>query len=193
MPLKPHPESDRLARLFAEPDLPLRPWRGDGYRFAAPKFASPRAFVDGVGSQRFGSRWIPAGVARAVHACASPEGALAESLAQHRGANIPDWQAMPLVVCGLRVEVAAAFDLSDGAVRRVSRLWRRALFGGDWREDNRAGLEALPQSVGRAAFACGRVAALVVPSAVDPAYVNLVVFPDRLRPGDRLEARQDGV
>jgi RES domain-containing protein len=188
-----HPEAERWASLFAAEAIPLRSWKGDVYRLAAPKYASPQAFVDGEGARRFGSRWIPAGTARAVHAALTPEGALAESLAQHRRANIPDWQAMPLLLCGLRAETAAALDLADAAVRRALRISRRLLCDVDWRAENRAGREAPSQALGRTAYACGKIAALVVPSAVDAQLTNLVVFPARLRPGDRLEARQDGV
>lgn len=190
MGLEPHPDFDGLKDRLAEGKAALRRFSGACYRFAAPRYAGPTELVSGEGARRFGSRWLPPGVAAAVHGSTRPELAMAESLAQHRRANIPDWEAMPLVVCGVRVVVGRMLDLTERENRRALRISLDRLLGVDWRAENTAGRESLSQAVGRAAFADLRIEALLVPSAVDGPGANLVVFPARLAGRSRLSALQ---
>ena len=61
----------------------------------------------------------------------------------------------------------------------------------DWREENDSGRESLTQAIGRAAHAA-RIQGLLVPSSQLPKQTNLIVFPDRLAAGSRLEVDHAG-
>ena len=56
---------------------------------------------------------------------------------------------------------------------------------------NAGGRVAPTQALGTVAYDQGRFEALRVPSAQDPKASNLVVFPDRLRPGSQVRVYDD--
>lgn len=62
------------------------------------------------------------------------------------------------------------------------------MIGCDWRCENAAGQEALPQTMGRAAFELG-AHGIIVPSAVKRTFKNLNVFPDNLSGASQLKIR----
>jgi RES domain-containing protein len=107
-------------------------------------------------------------------------------LAQYRRENIPEWQAMPLVVRALRVTLTLALDLTDGATRRSIRVSEQRMTSVPWTEDNLGGREALPQAIGRSAFEAG-FQGLLVPSAALPHATTIVVFPGNLDATSSLE------
>lgn len=185
--LRPHPEYPRLERAvrrLVARGLPAH-WSGACYRFASAKWGDLSVFLTGKGTLRFGSRWLAPGIAPAVYASLSPETALRETLAQQTRFGLPAWQAMPLLVRGVSVEVEQVVDLTDGATRAGLRTSAKRLFESDWRAWNSSRRETLAQALGRAVLAA-RVEGLLVPSAEDPEGTNLVVFPEVLRPGSRL-------
>jgi RES domain-containing protein len=190
MELVEHEEYERLARNLTRGRQVLRAWKGTCYRFASPRYSEPTELLSGQGALKYGSRWIPPGVAATVHGSTTPRLAFAESLARYQRANVPEWQAMPLVVCAVLVEVSSLLDLTDGKTRRSLRVSLGRLLAVDWGGENRAGREAIGQALGRAAFDARGVEGLLVPSSTGEPGANLVLFPERLRLGSRLEVRQ---
>ena len=185
--MRSHPDYPRIvacARAGPRADLvgrrvPLR----------LPAYAGARDLLSGEGVRRYGGRWNAAGSFAAVYASLTPETAVAEALAHSRHYGIPDADVLPRVLVALDASLAALADLTDGGARRILRVSRRRLCGEPWRRAAEAGREALTQAIGRAAFEAG-LEALLVPSAASRAGANLVVFPERLRPGSRLAARR---
>jgi RES domain-containing protein len=190
--LSSNPEFSRLARaLAAHPTLP-RPWSGVVFRSASPAYAGSRDLLSGEGVRRYGGRWNPPGSLAAVYASTTPETALAEALAQFRRYGIPDREAMPRVLTALEARLSRLLDLTDGSVRRLLRVSRRRMAGEPWRALQERGREAVTQAIGRAAFEAG-VEGLLTPSAAARKGVNLVVFPEALRPGSSLAVAQKEV
>ena len=187
--MTPHPEFERLAAAVRR--LPSGPWRGVAYRSASPAYAGSRDLLSGEGVRRHGGRWNAAGAFPAVYASLTPETAVAEALAQFRYYGIPDADAMPRVLVALDASLAALADLTDGRTRRVLRVSRRRMRADSWRAAAERGRESLAQAIGRAAYDA-RLEGLLVPSAADRKGVNLVVFPERLRPESRLEVHAAG-
>lgn len=93
--------------------------------------------------------------------------------------------AMPRVFVSLRVHVQRILPLTDGHTRAVLRVSHRRLTEEHWQDEQDCGREALTQAIGRIARDLG-FEGLLVPAA-QGAGQNLVVFPDRLLPGSRLE------
>jgi len=155
-----------------------------GYRSATPKYARETDLLTGAGSRQHGGRWNPPGVA-AVYASLTPEVAMEEALAHFRYYGIPPHAAMPRTFVAIHARLSRVLDLTEGAVRRRLRIAEQRMLEADWRRDLRAGREALPQLVGRAAHAAG-LEALLVRSTQDPAGKNLVVFPENLRSSSQL-------
>ena len=185
MSIEPHPEFKRL--LDACRKASARAWAGTVFRSATPRYATASDLVSGAGARTYGGRWNPPHALAVVYASTTPETALAEALRQARTAGIPDAAVLPRTFAALRVRVGRVLDLTDAAVRKVFGLSAAELVDADWESDNAAGVEALTQALGRAAFQAG-FQALLVPSAAAPDGANLVVFPDRLSPRDELYA-----
>lgn len=179
--LIPHSDHDRLlvALRKSRAENRCRSFRGEAYRAAAGPWSEAPELLSGAGALRYGSRWLAPGVAPVLHLASTPELALSEALARHRRANVPEWQAMPLVVRGVRIDVDVLFDLGDGELRRALGVSATRLRAEDWEDANHRGEEALTQAIGRAALAAG-IEALRVPSAADAAGRNLVIFPGLL-------------
>ena len=185
--MRSHPDFPRFARAIAR--IPPRTWEGVAFRSVSPAYAGARDLLSGEGVRRHGGRWNAAGSFAAVYASLSPETAVAEALAHARHYGIPDAEALPRVLVALDASVAALVDLTEARARRILRVSRRRLRGEPWRRAADAGREALTQAIGRAAFE-GGLEGLLVPSAASRTGVNIVVFPERLRPGSRLAVRR---
>ena len=186
MPLAPHPEYERLRGSLHGAHHGIS-WKGTCYRVAEERWSRAHDLFAGEGARRAGGRWNQPGTA-AAYASLELEAALLEWKAQLRRAGIPLEQAMPAVVSTGEVELEQVLDLADAALLRELGLTRTKLLASGWADENATGRESLSQALGRAALASG-YEALLVPSAVAKAR-NLVLFPQALRPGSRVAARE---
>lgn len=167
----------RLARLAPS----ATPFEGVVYRSSSPAYATETDLLTGEGSRRFGGRWNPPGIAL-VYASLTPETAMAETLAHYRYFGIPIEEAMPRTFIAIEVKVQCILDLRDGKVRQRLQLSEERIVTSDWRADVNEGREPISQRLGRAAHVA-TLEGLIVPSAADRKGHNLLIFPDRLRPG----------
>jgi RES domain-containing protein len=156
-----------------------RPWSGDVYRFAIPRWATRAQLLSGDGALRAGGRWHFAGAFRAVYASLSPETALAESLAHYRRFDIAIRTAMPRTISAIVVSLRRIGDLNDGLVRRKLGVSYAHMLQEEWWSRQSLGKEALTQCIGRSAFEAG-LEGLLVPSAAMVGGRGLVWFPDNL-------------
>lgn len=170
----------RFRRLL--PDAGV--FAGTVYRSSTPQYATETDLLTGAGSQRFGGRWNPIGVA-VVYASLTPEAALAEALAHYRYYSIPIQDAMPRTFVAISAKLQAVLDLRVGAVRQRLQASLGRILTVDWRKEVAAGREPITQSLGRAAAEVG-LEGLIVPSAADMNGHNLLVFPKNLRGGSEI-------
>ena len=181
----PHPDSPRLSRGIRR-CVPLSTrFTGILYRVASVRRANPEDLVAGMGSLLTGGRWTPPGAFRAVYASLDEATALDEARQQNVRQSVPTWMALPLVVTAIEVELSSVLELTDGRVRRALRVSRQRMVAEPWWTMQDQGHEALTQAIGRLARDHGFVA-LLVPSTLESAAANMVIFPDRLTPTDRL-------
>jgi RES domain-containing protein len=122
---------------------------------------------------------------RAVYASLDEGTALNEARQQNVRQGVPTWMSLPLVVTAIEAELSPVLDLTDGRVRRALRVSRQRMVAEPWWSMQDQGLEALTQAIGRLARDDGFVA-LLVPSTLGVIAANMVIFPDRLTPTDRL-------
>lgn len=151
-----------------------------GYRSATPKYARESDILSGEGSRLNGGRWNPIGLA-AVYASLSPETAMAETLAYYRYYGLPLPQAMPRLFVAVSFHLSAVLDLTDGEVRRRLKISEQAMLTCDWRKEVAAMRNPITQLIGQAAQAAG-FEGLQVRSAADSDGLNLIAFPQNLRP-----------
>lgn len=98
----------------------------------------------------------------------------------------------PRVFCGAAVTLQAVLDLTDGGVRRRLGFTLAELLDEDWLAIQDAGDESWTQAIGRGAYVAG-FEAVLAPSARDrPRGKNLVVFPERIRAGSKIELLGQG-
>jgi RES domain-containing protein len=183
--LVPHPESNELAKAMQDCLARAIPWSGSIFRSTSPEYANTTDLLSGVGSKSNGARYTPKGSFPTVYGSLDPDTAMHEALAFHRRAGIPVEQAMPRVFVSMRVALRRILPLTDRRTRALLRLSVRRLTRVRWQDEQDSGREALTQAVGRIARELG-FEGLLVPSA-QGAGQNLVLFPDRLLPGSRLE------
>lgn len=182
MPLS---EIERLRRAMRRCRPMAGPWSGVLFRSVSPEYANSRDLVSGLGARRNGARWNPPGQFAAVYGSLNAETALREALAQYRRFGIPEASVMPRLLVALEANLAIVLDLTNGRIRSVLSLSRRRMRNEDWLARQAAGLEAVTQTAGRAAFEEG-LEGLVIPSAPLPRGVNVVIFPANLRAGSHL-------
>ena len=115
-----------------------------------------------------------------------PAHGLDEVLAHFRYYGIPIESAMPRVTVSVRVRLARVLDLTDGKTRSALRVSERRILDEPWREEQKAGREALTQALGRLGHELGWEA-LLVPSAARRGGVNLIIFPANLSRQSSLE------
>jgi RES domain-containing protein len=157
-----------------------RPWTDEVFRATAPEWATAEHLLSGLGGIMVAGRWNAMGAFRVIYASLTPEGALAEALARARHRGIADSYAMPLVVSGLRVRLAAVLDLRTDEAGNALAISADLLAREDWRVATAGGRESLSQAVGRAAHAAG-LEGMIVPGV---AAANLLILPDHAaRPG----------
>ena len=171
---------DRLANL-ANADVAFH---GILYRSADPKYADGKDLLSGQGARVHGARWNPIGIA-AVYGAATPELAMAETLAMNRYYGLPIHQALPRIFVAIDVQVSSIIDLTDGATRQRLKISESRMLDADWRKDVSRGLVPLTHRLGKAAFDA-EFEGLMVHSATGVEGTNLVIFPQKLRKGSHL-------
>ena len=142
--------------------------------------------LPGVGAAGFGGRWNPRGI-KAVYASFDPVTATKESYQNFSEYGIGKQMIRPRVFVGAKVVLQRVFDLGDRRIRRKIGFTLEELIAEDWHAIQAGGEESWTQAIGRG---CKKVSfeALIAPSARDqPSGMNLVVFPDRMMPGSKIE------
>jgi RES domain-containing protein len=145
-------------------------------------YANLQDLLTGEGSRKAGGRWNPKGM-RTLYFSLDPETALDEVLSQHRSQNLPEVEATPMTLAGLRVKIRRLLDLTDRTTRRLLKL-TNVRIRAPWRPSQHAGQEALTQAIGRLAQELGDLQGMLVPSVARRGGKNLVLFPGRLVPGE---------
>lgn len=170
----------RLTRLGALATA----FTGTGYRSSTPLYATEDDLLTGEGSKQNGGRWNPAGIA-AVYASLTPEVAMAETLAHNRYFGIAIEEAMPRTFVAIEATLQFVLDLREGGIRQRLQVSEERILSVDWRKEVRAGREPITQMIGRAAHETDWEG-LIVPSAATSDGHNLLIFPDKLRPGSSI-------
>jgi RES domain-containing protein len=181
-----HPESDRLHRAVERCVPRAIRWAGVVYRSASPRYANKGALLTGTGSKRAGGRWNPPNSFRTVYSSLDPHTALDEVLAYFRHYKIPIESAMPRVTVSVEVRLQRVLDLTNGAIRSALRVSERRVLAAPWREEQKAGREALTQALERLASEWGWEG-LLAPSAARSGGVNLMILPANMLQESSLE------
>ena len=150
-------------------------------------FADPAQALSGVGAARRGGRWNPRGV-RAVYLGEDAELLAREvGYAQSLGGAFEASPKPPMALYSVEFELARVLRVDDAFVARIEAEWND-LLRDDWAAAIASGKLTTAMQLGRAAYDA-RLEALIVPSTQDPGRRrwNLVVFPDNLLAGHRLE------
>jgi RES domain-containing protein len=161
-------------------------WQGVVYRSASPRYANRDDLLTGAGSRTAGARWNPPNSFCTIYLSLDPYTALDEVLAHYRYYKIPIESAMPRVTVSVEVRVQRLLDATDGPTRSVLRVSKDRILTTPWREEQKAGREALTQAIGRLASEM-RWEGLLAPSAARRAGVNLILFPANLISSRSLE------
>ena len=152
---------------------------GTTYRMVTAKWTKDADVTNGNGALKESGRWNVKGTGCVTYSSFSPETALAESLEAVRYFGFPVHKGLPKVLVSLRFQLKKVLDLTDGKVRQKLKMGEYIIRSTDWRSINLSKKEAVTQAVGRCAHAIG-LEGLMVPSAVDSAGSNLIVFPENL-------------
>ncbi len=184
--MTPHPDSKKLEAALGSIVGTARPWKGDLFRYALPKWSTREELLTGKGARKKGGRWNPIDSFATVYLSTEPETALAEALANNRRAGIPVSQAMPLMATAVEVSLSRVLDLTEAVARRILDLTKKRLDAEQWWLLRSADPEAYTQAVGRLALGLG-LEGLLLPSTARPGGVNLAYFPDNHVLGSTLE------
>lgn len=149
------------------------------FRSSTPKYAKETDLLTGIGSQLYGGRWNPPGLAT-VYASLTPETAMAESLAHHRYYGLPISAALPRTFVALEIKIQSIVDFRLGWIRKKLGVSFQRMVSLDWRAESKKKKSPLTQILGQAGAECG-FEGLIVPSAADPHGYNLVLFPHNLK------------
>jgi RES domain-containing protein len=157
------------------------------FRVIEPEYYKDHDIVSGVGGLRSSGRWNLKKRFRCSYTSDTLETAVRETLAASRRKNLPDSRALPRALVCVGVQLQQALDLTDGQVRQACRVSEKRMVGERWWSENFHDREALTQALGRAAASVG-FEGIVAPSAADrPHGVNVIVFPDNLLVGSRVD------
>lgn len=177
-----HPESANILSCLRSCNHLIQPYRDFAYRAASPKWANAEDLLNGKGSSLYGGKWNPPGLFKAVYLACNSGTALDEALAQNRRNGLPDYEALPLVITGVSVNLARVLNLtSDDA----QKLIKRSVAELTVEPHGASTIESAGQAIGRLAYSL-KYEALIVPSAAAPGQKNLVVF---VRPGMKRKLR----
>jgi RES domain-containing protein len=164
--------------------LVLWPAQGTAYRLTGLRYMASPLSVEGA--LKHGGRYNKKGVFGALYLADTPATALAEvqmlKLSDHRLVGV---KGPPKVLVSIDYTLQAVLDLNDPGVQGALGTDPQEL-GDEWLLKQQRGEGVLTQELGEAAHGLGTVEALWVPSARLEGARNLVVFPDRLRPGSCL-------
>lgn len=174
-----HPDSSRLAKAIRTCWPFVSTFVGDAFRATSYEWANKSQFIDGIGSRRYGGRWNPPGSFKVVYLSFTPETAIAEALATNRRGGLPDSEGLPLVVTGVRVELARVLDITSKNVEAAIGLTKEELTIAPY---DQSPIEIPSQAIGRLCRAEG-CQGVLVPSAALPGSVNIVVFLGRATAG----------
>ncbi len=144
----PHPESDRLRHALERCASRAVRWSGEVYRAASPRYANKDDLLTGVGSKAVGARWNSPRSFPTVYTSLDPHTALDEVLAHLRYYGFPIESAMPRVTVSVRARLLRVLDLTDGKTRSALRVSERRMLDEPWREEQKAGREALDSGPG---------------------------------------------
>jgi RES domain-containing protein len=159
------------------------------YRACDPIYANTRDLLRGEGSQKQGGRWNPPRGCATIYLATSVEGAMAETLGLPSHYGFDPAARLPLTVVAVDAALERVIDFTDSDLRKLLGVTLSAMTACDWRTENAAGTEALPQMIGRVAFELG-AQGIIVPSAVKRTLKNLNVFPANLRGASHLKIRR---
>lgn len=161
-------------------------FRGVVVRSASIGYANKHDFLSGEGAAAIGGRWNRRGV-KAAYASLSPVTAAREAYQGFEAFGFDAAAIRPRVFCGAAVRLQAVLDLSDRGTRRRLGFTLEELLDEDWRTIQDEGDESWTQAIGRGAHGA-RFEAVLAPSARDrPDGRNLIIFPERIRAGSKVE------
>lgn len=189
--MTPHPDSDRIRRAISRCGSLARPWSGDVFRFAVPRWATRSHLLTGQGVMRAGGRWHTVGLCRAVYASLEPETALAESLAHFRRFGVPIRDAMLRTLNAVAVQLHRVLDITNGLVRRRLAISISRILAEEWWIRQADDEESLTQCIGRHSFESD-FENLIVPSAARSGGRGIIWFPQNLESRSRLEVVNPG-
>jgi RES domain-containing protein len=158
------------------------------YRACDPMYANTRDLLTGEGSQKYGGRWNAPAKAATIYLAQSIEGAIAESLGLPSHYGFDSAKRLPLTLIAIDAVLELVIDLTSADLRKSMGVTVAEMIGCDWRNENAAGRESLPQAIGRAAFELG-AHGITVPSAVKRTFRNLNVFPANFSVNCQLKIR----
>ncbi len=162
----------------------LAAWQGSIYRVTTLDYPDPKSILAGKGSFLHGGRWNAMGSFPAVYGSTTDTVAVQESRANAEYAGIPYPFRIPRLVVAVDLRLERVLDLTSAKVRRRLGVLLEELRREDWRKVQEQGFEATTQALGRAALHAGAEGVLA-PSARIREGINLVFFPQNLRPASR--------
>ncbi len=158
------------------------------FRVIHAKYAATA--LSAVGSYHFGGRYNPADAFEVLYLADSPVTALEEVEALLRtDSDLQGVKGPPRIVLSVECTLQRVLQLRDKALRTLGLTVEEVI--APWREDLRRNQTPVTHVIGRVSFERGDVEALLVPSAKNPATLNLAVFPDRLLEGSSLRVFDD--
>ena len=170
-------------------NLTPAPWTGVTYRLIPAQYAGTA--LSSIGSFRRGGRYNPREVFEALYLADTPLTALQEiDLVRVTDAAILSTKSAPRLLLSVEVALSGVLDVTDAAVQDALGTNLQELTG-SWLALNACGQTAPTQALGAATYGNENIEALRVPSAQDPRAANLVVLPERLRPGSRVRVYDD--
>lgn len=160
-----------------------KPWSGFVFRSVRLEFAHPEMIVDGKGAMKSGGRWNRPGLGPVLYCSLQPGAAAEESMRLFEAAGFKRSAVKPRLIVGIRYQLSSVIDLPD-LISAIPGVELAELMAEEWQKINQQGRETQGQALGRAIFNA-RVEAFRAPSARIRDAVNLVIFPQNLRPTSR--------
>ena len=159
-------------------------YRAIGYRYATTALSA-------VGSLRYGGRYNVAGAFEALYLSMSPVTALLETKAMvETDGRLVGMRSAPRILLSIDCTLTNVLDLTDSSTLEILHTTTQALLA-PWLPFVETSKFAPTQLLGSAAYSNGRISALLAPSARLPTESNLIVFSDRLKPGESIEVFDD--
>jgi len=155
-------------------------------RSSTVRYANEHDFLSGDGAAAVGGRWNRRGI-KAVYASLSPVTAAREAYQGFEAFGFATDLVRPRIFCGAAVQLQAVLALTDRGIRRRLGFTLEELLDEDWVTIQDEGDESWTQAIGRGAHLAG-FEAVLAPSARDrPDGRNLIIFPERIRAGSKVE------